>query len=197
MATLATMAAGIQPYGGVPRDRQMVLAGSTAGGGVTDAAGITRDQWQHFLETYRPVESDVLASATKTDFSTEGDDAGAIARGASRAAQGTLARNLSRAGVSLSPEERSALARRQRIGMTQDVARAENTTRRTLSDSRTNLLADIVGLGRGVARTASGGLQNAADMAAQRQALYDQQKEQTRNANLSMAAQAAALLFAI
>ena len=192
---LATAIAG---YRGVVPDRAplSITGGSTAGGGVTDAAGITRDQWQHFLETYRPVEEDVLRSAMQTDFQAEGDEAGRLAAASSRASRGILARNLRRVGTSLTGEERSALARRQNIGETLGRARAENTTRRGLSDSRTNLLASIVGIGRGVANTASAGLHSVADMAGQREALHRAQKEQTRATNLSMGAQAAALALA-
>lgn len=159
------------------------------------AARITREQWQHFLDTYRPVEEQALARAIQTDFTTEGNEAGATARSTAQAAKGMLARSMSRSGAQLTAEERTAVARRQNLSMTKAEGRAENTTRRGLSDSRTQLLAESVSIGRGVMNTASAGAQSVADMAAQRELQHQQQKTATQNANMSMAATAAALMI--
>lgn len=132
-------------------------------------ASVTRDQWQHFLDFYRPIEQKALAQAMQTDFTAEGNVAGATAAASVNASKGTAARNLSRAGTSLTGEERSALGRRQGITLSKAVSRAENVTRRGLKDSRAQLLAGIVGAGRGVSTTAMAGLQSVADLAAQRQ----------------------------
>ena len=163
---------------------------------ATTAAGVTRAQWQHFLDTYRPVEQELMARVMDNDFSQEGDAAGVTAGAAVQASRGTLSRNLRRSGASLTAEEQAAIRRREGSTLARSVARAENTTRRGLSDSRTNTLRQLVGIGRGVANTASGGLNSAADMAAQRQALYQQQKAQASSTNLSAAASAASLLIA-
>jgi hypothetical protein len=160
------------------------------------AAAITRSQWQHFLDTYRPVEDEVLRQAMQTDFTAEGDEAGRTATTSIAASRGTLARNLSRAGTSLTGEERAAVGRRQNLSLAKASARAENTTRRGLSTSRENLLAGIVGIGRGVAQTASFGAQSVADMAAQRDQLYESQKSRTDATNISSATTLAGLLMA-
>lgn len=160
------------------------------------AAAISRDQWQHFLDFYRPIEDEVLKSAMQTDFTAEGDKAGATAASSVNASKGSLARSLSRSGASLSAEERTAVSRRQQNSLTRAVGRAENTTRRGLKDSRANMLASIVGIGSGVSNSASGGMQSVADMAAQREAQYQGQKSAASSANLSAAASAAALLIA-
>lgn len=157
------------------------------------AAGVTRDQWQNFLEFYRPLEDKILKQAQQTDFTAEGDKAGATAAAGIGASRGSLARSLSRSGSSLTAEEQRAVRRRQQSSLVKAVSRAENTTRRGLKDSRGQLLAQIVGIGRGVANTATSGLQNVADLAAQREALFIQQRSQATNANLSTAASAAAL----
>ena len=162
-------------------------------GGVVDSAGITRDQWENFLEFYKPIEDEVLKLAQQTDFTAEGDAAGRTAAAGVNASRGTLSRNLRRSGVSLSAEQRTGVNRRQDLSLARSVGRAENTTRRGLSDSRTNLLAQIVGIGRGVAQTASGGLQSVADMAAQRQVQFDQQKSAQRSTNTNALATAASL----
>ena len=161
------------------------------------SARITRDQWRHFLDTYRPVENAVLASAMQTDFTDQGNEAGQTARAQVNASMGTATRNISRSGGSLTAEERGALGRRKDLSLARAAGRAENSTRRTLSDTRTNLLAGIVGIGNGVANTAMSGLSSAADMAAQREMAYKQQKAAATNSTLSTAASAAALLIAL
>lgn len=162
----------------------------------TSAADITRDQWQHFLDFYKPLEDEMLKKAMQTDFTAEGDKAGATAAASVNASKGSLARSLSRSGASLSAEERTAVNRRQQNTLTRSVARAENTTRRGLKDSRANMLAEVVGIGRGVSNSASGGMQSVADMAAARESNYQRQRSQATSTNLSAAASAAALLIA-
>jgi hypothetical protein len=164
---------------------------------ANDAASLTRAQWQYFLDFYRPQEQEILSEAMRTDFTTEGDEAGLTAAAGVQAGRGTLERNLRRTGVQLTDEERKALDRRTGSTLARATARAENTTRRGLSDSRTNLLRGAVEIGRGVASTASYGLNSAADMAAQREALYQQQKSAASSTNISTAASLAALAFAI
>jgi hypothetical protein len=166
-------------------------------GNVSTAAGITRSEWQHFLDFYRPLEDQVLDRAMQTDFTKEGNVAGQTARAGVQASSGILERNVSRSGATLTAEERSAIGRRKNISLATSAARAENTTRRGLSDSRTDLLQKVVGIGRGVANTASAGLNSVADMAAQREAEYQQGKANATSTNMSAAATAAGLLFAI
>ncbi len=175
------------------------LTRSTTTGGTPDsiAAGITRDQWQHFLDTYRPVEDDILRTALSTDFSAQGDEAGATAGRSVAAAAGAAERNISRSGAQLTGEERSAIGRRRSLSVSKAVGRAENTTRRGLADTRTNLIAQLVGIGRGVAQTAAAGSQSVADQAAQRESLFQSQRSRTSQGNLSTAASAAALLIAV
>jgi hypothetical protein len=132
-------------------------------------AGITRDQWEHFKEFYRPIEQEALRKAQQTDFTQEGDEAGVTARAGVTASRGSLARSLSRSGATLTAEEKRAVDRRHSSSLTKSVARAENTTRRSLSDTRQNMLAGLVGIGRGVSRTATQGLNTAADLAAARE----------------------------
>lgn len=143
-------------------------------------AAITRDQWAHFKEFYRPIEQEALRKAQQTDFTKEGDEAGATARAGATASKGSLARSLSRSGATLTAEEKSAVDRRHSSSLTKSVARAENTTRRGLSDSRTNLLASLVGIGRGVANTATRGLNTANDLAAAREAEINRQEAQNQ-----------------
>ncbi len=161
------------------------------------AAAVTRDQWQNFLNFYKPIETAVINKAMQTDFTAEGDTAGATAAAGSRAAEGTLSRNLSRSGSSLTAEERRAVARRQESSLTKAIGRAENITRRGLRDSRQALLRNIVNIGTGVSRTALAGIQGVADLAAQREAAYQQGQTAAHNANVNMGVTAAATLIAM
>lgn len=195
MPIAAEVASTVSAMG--PRITQNPAANSSYANPDNVAGRITRAQWQHFLDTYRPVEEQALARAMQTDFSAEGDEAGATARTTAQAAKGMLERNLSRSGGQLTAEERAAVNRRQNLASTRAEGRAENTTRRGLADSRKDLLAQAVSIGRGVANTATAGTQSVADMAAARESQYQQQRAQTNSTNLSMAATAAALLFAI
>lgn len=161
--------------------------------GVTTAAGVTRAQWQHFLNVYRPLEDQVLQRAMQTDFTAEGDRAGTMAAAGLASSAGTYERNLRRAGVALSAEERNAVARRRSTSQTRAVAGAENVTRRGMKEQRTNLLAQMVGIGRGVSSTAMGGLNAVADLEAQRAVAREQSKAQGRQMALSTAASLASL----
>lgn len=167
---------------------------------VSNTEGITRAEWQHFMDFYAPREQDAINSAMQTDFGAEGDKAGQQAAAGIASGAGTLERNFRRAGIAVSAEERAALSRRTNTARTTSVARAENTTRRGLSDARTNLLTGIVNIGRGVASTANAGAQSVADMAAQREAQYQQQlaqyEAQRTSNNLSMLGTAASLAIA-
>jgi hypothetical protein len=162
------------------------------------SANITRSQWNNFLEVYRPVEEDILKRAMQTDFSQEGDEAGQDAASGVRSSQGMLARNMSRLGTSMTPEQAAAVRRRANLNMGRAVGQAENTTRRTMSDTRTNLLAGLVGVGRQVATGSSAGINSAANNAASTEMMLNQGKANAQNTNLaSGAALAAALMMMI
>lgn len=158
-------------------------------------ANITRDQFQHFLDFYRPIEEAALKDAMRTDFTTEGDDAGKTAAAGVRSSAGTLARNLSRSGLNLTSEESEAVRRRRSLNTTRSVAGAENTTRRGLADSRTNLLAEIIGIGRGVSATATGGLQNVADLSAARLSSIQNMEAQAQSTRTATGASIASAII--
>lgn len=163
---------------------------------VTDIAGVTRAEWQRFLDFYRPLEDKVLDAAMQTDFTEEGNQASRTARASLQSAQGSLSRELRRRGVTLTADEQAAFRRRAGVNLSRNAARAENTTRRSLYDNQTNLLADIVGIGRGVSQTARGGLSAVADMNAQRQMFNDQSRSRARAGFVSTLATGASLAIA-
>jgi hypothetical protein len=195
-----------------PMSGRNIIGGATPGSGITGSApprgaaarrkwlenkqaNITRDQWNNFLDVYKPVETDLVSQALQTDFSTEGDEAGQDAAAGVRASQGMLARNLSRMGTSMTPEQAAAVRRRANLQSTKATAKAENTTRRTLSDSRTNLLAGLVGVGRGVATGASAGFNSAANNAANTEMMLNQGAAQAQATNIASASALTAALI--
>lgn len=162
------------------------------------AAAITRQQWDHFRQFYGPLETRAIREAMRTDFSAEADEASLGVRAASAAGQGMTARSVRRArGSGLTAEERQAVERRRAIQMTSSSANVENRTRRDLSESRQQLLANIVGIGRGVQQTASSGLAGAANLATQRQMQYDAQRSAYRQSQMATLGSAAALLLSL
>lgn len=175
------------------------LQGMSAGGRrqwlENTSANITRSQWNNFLDVYRPVEEDILKRAMQTDFSKEGDEAGQDAAAGVRSSQGMLARNLSRMGTSMTPEQAAAVRRRSNLNMGRAVGQAENTTRRTMSDTRGNLLAGLVGVGRQVATGAAGGINSAANNAASTEMMLNQGKANAQNTNTASAAALAGALI--
>jgi len=166
----------------------------TRSGQATTAAGVTRNQWQHFLDFYRPIEDQVLKDAMQTDFTAEGDEAGRTAQAGITASVGMLERGLRRSGTNLSGEEREALGRRRDISGARAVGRAENTTRRGLKENRSNLLANIVGIGRGIQQSSQQGLQSVADMAAQREQSHQAGRTAAHATNTQAGATVAAYL---
>jgi len=188
---------------GGPQHGDLGRRGSDTGAGydVTSPedklAIITRDQWQNFLDFYRPIEDEVLKSAMQTDFTSEGDKAGATAASGVNASRGSLARTLSRAGTSLNAEEKSAVNRRHSVALTRSVAQAENTTRRGMSDSRTNLLAGMVGVGRGVSASATSGLNTAAGLETARNMSLTNKRNAAKSTNAQGAATLAAAIIAM
>ena len=180
------------PIGDMVRDDQNLRGGDYQAG---TAAGVTRAQWAHFLNTYRPLEREMLDRAMQTDFTAEGNQAGQQAVSGLASAAGTYERNLRRSGAQLTTEERAALNRRRNLSKARGQAGAENLTRRTMSEDRTNLLAQMVGIGRGVSTSARSGLNTVADIESQRAIFNEQGKTSAQNQNLATAASLFAIMF--
>ena len=174
-------------FGGGPGGRRQSLEARQA--------AMTRDQWQNFLEVYRPVEQELMDSAMQTDFSAEGDAAGRDAQVSATASKGMLARNLSRLGTSMTAEQAAAVRRRQQQTGSKSIAQAENVTRKTMSDSRSQLLQGLVGIGRGVATGSMGGINAAANNAANQEMAINQGRAAAQNSNMATAASLAAMLI--
>lgn len=160
-------------------------------------SNFTRSQWQHWMDSYQPMEQDLLNRAMQTDFSKEGDEAGQDAAAGVRASQGMLARNMSRMGSSMTPEQAAAVRRRSNLDMTKATGQAENTTRRTLSDTRTNLLVGLSNVGRQVAAGAMSGYQSAAGNAANTEMMLNQSRANANAQNMQTVMSLASLMFMV
>lgn len=178
---------GVMPAGASAGQRRAWLENTQA--------AITRSQWQNFLQNYRPVEEDLIARAMQTDFSAEGDEAGQTARVAAATGRGMLARNMSRLGTRMTAEQADAVRRRSQLGESKAVAGAENATRRTLYDSRGNLLAGLVNVGRQAASGVQAGYGAMANNAASTEMMLNQGAAAANSTNMSMAMSLASLMI--
>ena len=147
-------------------------SGPNSRGGSADQQGaaLVRDQWKHWKGTYKPLENEVLPQlGDKTGYEAQGDAAGAVSANAAKVASSSLGRAMSRAGVSLTAEERAVRDRRNSLTTAKGVAGNETSTRRHLeSRDRSNML-EAIRIGRGVVQGASAGLTGAAGREAARQ----------------------------
>ena len=144
------------------------------------AAAVSRQEFQHYLDTYKPIEIDTLKEAQRTDFKEEGDRASNTFSRQIALSDAAFNRNLSRTNTTLTAEEQTGLDRRRSISRTADRAGTENVTRRNLSTRNINTLGEMLAVGRGIQNSAAGGLGNAAQMQGQRDAANSQMKSQRR-----------------
>lgn len=136
-------------------------------------AQITRDDFANFEEVFAPLEKQVLDIAINRDFSKEGDEAGVRAKEGLAASSRAFERTLSRQNVGLTAEQRKGLARRTDLAKARSSAGAENVTRRGLEKRNINLLANLINIGRGIATSATSGLNTAAGLAQSRKLAND------------------------
>lgn len=148
-------------------------------------ASITRAEWDQYVKDFVPAENQLLAKANDAGWvQTAANDAGNAVTDASARGAASLADTFMRRGVTPTDAQRKSITRRNDTATSIGVADAENTTRRSLSDVRTNLIADTLSIGRGIATSASGSLDSAANLAAARDAAGRTNSSATK-ANLS------------
>ena len=135
------------------------------------SAAMTRAQWDQYVRDFVPVENELLGKANSTGWiERAADQAGDTVRASAGQAASSLADTLQRRGAVMTDAQRKSVARRQDIQTSLDASTAENTTRRDLRDTRTNLVADTLAVGRGIQKTASSATDTAAGLAGQRAA---------------------------
>ena len=159
-------------------------------------ADLTRARWEDFKRRYRPVEQEVI-NKLGGDGNDEANRAGAIAARQHEVQARELGAQLAARGTSLTPAQRRAVNRQRGLARSLDVATAENTTRRGVRDRNLNGMGQMIGLGRGIATTASGGLDQAAGMQVQRENTNRQMKDQYQKNMVSGVASGASMGFAV
>lgn len=130
---------------------------------------LTRAQWDDYLARYAPLEDQLIRFVT-SDSSKEVEQAGQYAALGSAAAQGALTRDTERRGLVVTPEQAAAAANQSKLQGALDMVGAKNTATRTIADRNFAIQGNLVGMGRGVATTASESLTGAAGLSASREA---------------------------
>jgi hypothetical protein len=159
-------------------------------------ASISRAQWHNFVTLYDPVEQQALRESSNERLKPEGDFASQVAGTMFSRGQDQGQRNLQRVGVSLNMAERKSTNRRNNLAKATTVAGTENTFRREGRNRNTNARADLIGIGRGVARSATDGLDAAASASAARESNFQAQKDAQRQQQVAMATTAAMAIIA-
>jgi hypothetical protein len=135
------------------------------------SAAITRAEWDQYQKDFVPVENELLAKANDSAWvESAADNAGDAVREASAREATSMADAFARRGITPTAAQGKSIARRRDVQTSLAGATAENTTRRSLRDRRTNLIADTLAVGRGIATSATGAMDSAAGMASAREA---------------------------
>lgn len=135
------------------------------------SAAVTRAEWEQYQKDFVPVENELLAKANDSAWvETAADNAGSAVREGSSLAAASMGDSFARRGITTTASQDASISRRRGLEDSLGVATAENTTRRSLSDMRTNLMADTLATGRSIATSGSGSLGTASGLASQRDA---------------------------
>jgi len=163
------------------------------GSARTDLATITRDDYQNYLDTYAPVEDEVIRLGGEPNREEIKREAIEDAKKATSVAKGITQRNLERYGAELTPAQRRELNREQaRTGTLGEVSAQNFATRDAMSEQ-----LKYLGLGANIGVNAkTQGLKllgSSAVNEGNRQAAYNQSKAQARATNTQAIGTIAAL----
>ena len=147
-------------------------------------AAITRDQWNHYLQQFAPLENELVGDVNSRDLVTK---AAKTAATQTRVGDASLDRSISRYGLNMTGVQRAQLERQQAIGNATNTAQAVNTARVDQRDRNLSLAANLMQQGRGVSSSAISGLGDAANSEAQRNAHNAQAKAQAKAQQTSTA----------
>ena len=148
-------------------------------------AAITRGMWESFKERYRPLEDEVIQT-TLASVEPDAQAAGQRVLDSYANREQQFYTNLARSGQQLSGQDRKAVERRFALQRSLDHLTAVNGTRRGLNERNTNLMGDLVAMGRGVQGSAAQGLGSAANLQSSREAYNAQASAARQNQNLSL-----------
>lgn len=137
-------------------------------------AQMTRDDYNRYVQDYRPFEEKLLQQAqTDTTLIDSARENSEIAQGLMT---GVVARNAERYGTNLTPAQLQEQARSLDRANTLGAAQSINDARIAQKEVNQAAIADLVNIGQGVNRSSLSQMQGAAQAATQRKNAYDQAK---------------------
>ena len=144
------------------------------------AAAVTRDQWNHYLKQFAPLEEQLVGEINDNSLVL-----GAARDSAKQnaVAEQSFNRDMSRFGVNTTGVQAKQMARMRSLGDAANNTYAINNARLDQRDRNIALGGDLMQIGRGVAGQGISGLGDVAGMAAQRNAANAQAKAQASAQN--------------
>ena len=143
------------------------------------AAQTTRDQWQHYLDTFGQTEEELIQSIGSTEIVDRAKQTVADQTGS---AAGTLERTRERYGMQNVPgAQLDQLERQMQLGDAANAAQTINTARLDQRDRNLSVASTMMQQGRGVAAAGMTGLGNAARNESNRNAANAQLKAQRQS----------------
>jgi hypothetical protein len=153
-------------------------------------ASVTRDQWQHYLRQFAPLEEQLVSDIDSNELVERAANDAATQVGAGKA---SLDRSIARYGLNMTGAQRAQLERQRQLGAATNTAQSINTARIDQRERNLGVAADLMMKGRGVSSSAIDGLGQAAGLEAQRNAANAQAKAQSSAQTLNTALGVASL----
>lgn len=159
---------------------------------------IADEQWRDFELRYRPLE-DRLIQEFFTSPEAAAREAGSITAGAHAGNADSMARQVGRYGVSMTPDQQRAASRSSGLAAARDIAGTENMTRRSIRDRNIEGLGTMMGIGKGISGGAMDSMGQAAGLASAREQAGQQARAAARqnNRNTAMSMLGMAAMFAL
>lgn len=157
-------------------------------------AKISREQWDLWKEKFAPQLDSLIAYVNDPNMVQDNVDAAKSAVSKSYdVADGSTARSIERYGVSVSPEEKSAMDKERAISKSLDVTQTANDTRIAADARRDAVQAGLFSIGQGITGSAQSGWGQVAQMQAQRNSANSANAASAASSNASMAGAAASI----
>lgn len=147
------------------------------------AARITREQWQHYLTQFDPLERQLVGEVNSRDL-VDSTRAGLDRQ--HQVGGDSIRRNIERFGLNLNGAQRAQLTRQHEMGNAVNNTYAMSNAFINQRDRNMALGGDLMQLGRGVAGQGISGMSDAAGMQSQRDSANAQAKAQSSAQRNSM-----------
>lgn len=148
---------------------------ASSGGETPDkiSSRITREQWQHYLTQFDPLERNLVGEVNSRDII---DKTQSNLYKQNELADQSIRRNLDRFGLKMNGAQHDALERQRILGQAAGNTQAMSDAFITQRDRNMELGGDLMQLGRGVAGQGISGMSQAAGMQANRNSQNAQAK---------------------